>query len=72
MAKPPRRSHRVWVVNALAMPSVLLGSVFALVADKPVEAGLIGGLIGVFIGIGILAFPDLDRGGPADHDDFMH
>jgi uncharacterized MnhB-related membrane protein len=72
MARPPRRGRRGWIVNALAMPSVLLASIFALVADKPFEAAIIGGLIGVFIGLGILAFPDLDRGGPADHDDMMH
>ena len=54
------------------MPTVLLASIFALVADRPFEAAIIGGLIGIFIGIGILAFPDLDRNGPADNDDFMH
>ena len=72
MARRPRRSRRGWIVNALAMPSVLLASIFALVADRPFEAAIIGGLIGIFIGIGILAFPDLDRNGPADNDDFMH
>lgn len=54
------------------MPSVLCGGVFAAVADKPVEAGLVGVLVGLVIGVGLLAFPDLDRGGPADHDDFVH
>ena len=72
MARPPKRGRRIWIVNALAMPTILLASVFALVADKPVEAAFIGGLIGVFIGIGIIAFPNLDRGGPVDHDDMMH
>jgi hypothetical protein len=56
----------------MAMPAVLLGCVFASVADKPYEAGIIGALIGLVIGICILAFPDLDRGGPADNDDFIH
>jgi hypothetical protein len=60
------------VFNLLAMPTVLLGCLFGLVADKPFEAAAIGALIGFFIGIGLLAFPDLDRGGPADTDDMMH
>jgi hypothetical protein len=54
------------------MPAVLLGGVFASVADKAFEAGLIGVVIGLVIGVCLLAFPDLDRGGPADNDDFMH
>ncbi len=67
-----RRRGGLRAVNALGMPAVLCGGVFAAVADKPLEAGLIGVLVGLFIGVGILAFPDLDRGGPADHDDFVH
>jgi hypothetical protein len=44
----------------------------AAVADNMGGAALMGALIGLVIGIGILSFPDLDRGGPADNDDFLH
>jgi len=70
VAKRPRRGLRPF--PTLAMPAVLLGGVFASVADKAFEAGIIGALIGLVIGVCLLAFPDLDRGGPADNDDFMH
>jgi hypothetical protein len=33
---------------------------------------MMGALVGLTIGIGLLAFPNLDRGGPADNDDFLH
>ena len=72
MARPPKGRRGRPVFNLLAMPTVLLASIFGLVADKPFEAAAIGALIGIFIGIGLLAFPDLDRGGPADTDDMIH
>lgn len=68
-----RRRTSGWrILNTLSMPAVLLAAVFAGVADKPYEAGLIGALVGFVIGVCILSFPDLDRGGPADNDDFIH
>lgn len=70
MARPRRR--KVLTFNILAMPTVLFASLFAIVADNAAPAALAGALLGFVIGIGILAFPDLDRGGPADHDDFIH
>ena len=70
MAKRPKRKWRVF--NILAMPSVLLGCLFALVADNPFPAGMIGVLLGIVVGVGILAFPDLDLGGPVDSDDWLH
>ena len=70
MAKQPKRSSRV--LNVLAMPTVLFSSVFAFVADKPFEAAMVGALLGIVVGIGILAFPNLDRGGPTDNDDMLH
>jgi hypothetical protein len=45
---------------------------FTAAADNMLGAALMGSLVGLAIGIGILAFPDLDRGGPADNDDFLH
>jgi hypothetical protein len=50
---------------------VLCAGIFAYVADHPVAAGAIGALVGAVIGIALLAFPNLDRGGPADTDDFI-
>jgi hypothetical protein len=44
----------------------------AAAADNMGGAALMGALIGLAIGIGILSFPNLDRGGPADNDDFLH
>ena len=70
MARSPKR--RTLAINTLAMPTVLFGSLFAIVADNTVAAGVVGALLGFVVGLGILAFPDLDRGGPADHDDFLH
>jgi hypothetical protein len=70
MAKQRKRGPRV--LNTLAMPTVLFSGVFAFVADRPFEAAIVGALLGLVVGIGILAFPDLDRGGPADNDDMLH
>lgn len=69
MAKRPRRKRRS--LNILAMPIVLFASLFAIVADNQIAAATLGALVGLVIGIGILAFPDLDRGGPSDDDDMM-
>jgi hypothetical protein len=44
---------------------------FAAVADNMLGAAIMGSLVGVAIGIGILAFPNLDHGGPADNDDLL-
>jgi hypothetical protein len=67
-----RRKGGLRILNTLAMPAVLCGFVFAAVANKPYEAGIVGVMVGLVIGICILAFPDLDRGGPADDDSFIH
>ena len=68
-----RRRGNGWrIINTLAMPTVLFAAVFAAIASKPYEAGIVGAMVGFVIGICILAFPDLDRGGPADDDGFMH
>ncbi|MEQ1753644.1 MAG: hypothetical protein ABL973_05890 [Micropepsaceae bacterium] len=75
MARPPKRRtprRKTLAVNTLAMPTVLFGCLFAIVADNTAAAAVVGALLGFVIGLGILAFPDLDRGGPADHDDFLH
>lgn len=69
MARRRRRKRRslMW----LAVPAVLTAGLFAVAADNPLAAGGVGALVGLFIGIALLAFPDLDRGGPADTDDMM-
>ena len=72
MAPPRRRRSRPvgWIVG---IPTALCAAAFTAVADNMLGAAIMGSLIGLAIGIGILAFPDLDRGGPADNDDmFMH
>ena len=57
---------------ALGIPTVLCAGLFASVADNILAAAGTGALVGLFIGIGIMSYPDLDRGGPADTDDMMH
>jgi hypothetical protein len=67
----PRRKRKRRSLMWLAVPAVLTAGLFAVAADNPLAAGGIGALVGLFIGIALLAFPDLDRGGPADTDDIM-
>lgn len=62
-----KRRSMMW----LAVPSVLTAGLFSVVADNPLAAGGVGALVGLAIGIALLAFPNLDRGGPADTDDMM-
>ncbi len=72
MAPQRRRRSRPegWIDG---IPTALCAAAFTAVADNMLGAAIMGSLIGLAIGIGILAFPDLDRGGPADNDDmFMH
>lgn len=64
--RPPRkRSLVVW----LGIPTALVAGAFAYVADNPLPAGAVGAVVGLFIGIALLAFPNLDRGGPDDSED---
>ena len=58
-----------WV---LGTPAALCAAAFAAVADNMLGAAILGAVVGLAIGIGILGFPDLDRGGPSDHDDVFH
>lgn len=67
----PRRRRKRRSLMWLAVPAVLTAGLFAVAADNPLAAGGVGALVGLFIGIALLAFPDLDRGGPADTDDMM-
>lgn len=64
--RPPRkRSYVLW----LGVPTALTAGAFAYVADSPLPAGAVGAAVGFFIGIALLAFPNLDRGGPDDSED---
>ena len=63
-----RRSARYLI----GIPTVLTGGLFAWAAEGAIVATGVGLLVGFVIGVGLLAFPDLDRGGPADTDDMMH
>jgi hypothetical protein len=55
----------------LVAPAIIMAGLFAVVADNPLVAAGMGALVGLFIGIALLAFPNLDRGGPADTDDII-
>lgn len=65
--RPPRKKKSL--VLWLGAPTALTAGAFAYVADTPVPAAAIGAVIGFFIGVALLAFPNLDRGGPADDED---
>jgi hypothetical protein len=70
MAPPRRRRKPVgWI---LGTPTAICAAAFTAVADNMLGAAIMGSLVGLTIGIGILAFPHLDRSGPADTDDFIH
>ena len=56
----------------LGIPTVVTGGLFAWAAEGALVATGVGLLVGFVIGVALLAFPNLDRGGPADTDDFMH
>jgi hypothetical protein len=69
--RPPRKkkSAALW----LGAPTALTAGAFAYVADTPIPAGAVGAVVGFFIGLALLAFPNLDRGGPDDSDaGFFH
>jgi len=68
MAKA-RRGRPILLI--LAVPAVLVAGLFAWVADNHFAAGLTGAIVGLFIGIALLAFPNLDRGGPSDTDSML-
>ena len=67
----PRRRRKRRVLLWLLVPAVLMAGLFAYVADNPIAAAVVGALVGLFVGIALLAFPNLDRGGPADTDDII-
>lgn len=70
MAKVRRRGRRVlW---ALGAPAAVCAAGFAYVADNSFAAAGVGAIIGLVIGFAIIAFPNLDRGGPEDSDDMFH
>jgi len=69
---PPRRRRRKPVGWILGVPMAVCAAAFTAVADNMLGAAMMGALVGLTIGIGLLAFPNLDRGGPADNDDFLH
>ena len=70
MDKPRKRGRRVLYV--LGVPAALSAIAFAYVADNHFAAALVGAGVGLVIGFAIMAFPDLDRGGPADTDSMLN
>ena len=60
-------------VPPVSATTALVAGAFAYVADHPMAAGAVGAVVGFFIGLAMLAFPNLDRGGPDDNEDgFIH
>jgi len=70
MAVSRRRKRRpyLWIMG---IPAALLAGVFGYYGDNHLAAAGVGALIGAFIGIALMAFPNLDRGGPADTDSWF-
>jgi len=66
----PRRLRRALYV--LGIPTVVMAGAFSYAADNHFAAGAVGAVVGCVIGFAVLAFPNLDRGGPEDSDDFLH
>jgi ElaB/YqjD/DUF883 family membrane-anchored ribosome-binding protein len=70
MGKVRRRGRRVlWVFG---IPVAVSAAAFSYVADNHLVAAGVGAVIGLVIGFAIMAFPNLDRGGPEDSDDMFH
>ena len=70
MVKQRKRGWRVLAV--LGIPAAVTAAGFAYIADNPFAAAGVGAVIGLVIGFAIIAFPNLDRGGPEDSDDIFH
>jgi presenilin-like A22 family membrane protease len=60
------------MIMKLAIPTLLSAAGVSYLAGNTLAAAGVGAIIGLIIGVGILAFPNLDRGGPEDSDDFFH
>lgn len=69
MAQHRRRRSGKFLL--FAIPMGVLAPLFAWVADNPLAAAVTGALVGFFIGIALIAFPNLDQGGPADTDSWF-
>jgi hypothetical protein len=69
MAQGRKRKRRKLL--AFLIPMGVLAVIFAWVADNPFYAAPIGALVGLFIGLALIAFPNLDRGGPVDTDSWL-
>ena len=67
----PRKRRKRNLVLWVGVPMALSAGAFAYIADNPLPAGAVGALVGFVIGIALLAFPNLDRGGPEDSDDII-
>jgi hypothetical protein len=65
------RKRRRGKLLAFIIPMGLLAAIFAWVADNPLSAAGVGALIGFFIGLALVLFPNLDQGGPADTDSWF-
>ena len=70
MAKVRKRGPRV--LSVLGISAAVSAAAFSYVADNHFAAAGVGAVIGLVIGFAIMAFPNLDRGGPEDSDDMFH
>jgi hypothetical protein len=71
--QPQRRRRRSRpILWTLALPTFIGAGAFAVVADNPIVAAGLGAIVGFCVGLGLLAFPNLDRGGPEDTDSMLH
>lgn len=67
----PRRSGAT-MMFLLWAPTITGALGLGAIANQWVPGAITGAIIGFVIGVALMAFPDLDRGGPDDTEDLFH